>query len=958
MKRAFTLYVLLLLLLPFSISAQVVVMSQGEVAISEGSFADPAGLNNDYVDTTQIYIVQTLCSETYGDNDGDGNWEQSWIHINFIEFALGLGDTLFIYDGDDITAPLIGAFNGVSTPGDIYSSTGCLTFLFVTDGIVDLPGMNSGWRGNFAPYFEDPQIINLNSASTTIETCHAKFYDAGGPSASFTAPGASGQQIVFQGDDGQHVRADINTFTIPSTATVEIFDGNIISMPTEARRIGYFKSSFPPPSVIISSGQFLSFKITGTGTAAGWDIDISCVAEIYEQEEGASGCPDISIGRYQFGGDFQEADTIAFNCTDPLIILRAVANAPGHLTNDYTVQSIPYDPPFAFYGGGLTYVPANADDQWHTTTQLPANFGFSFYGSNYTQVVTGLNGAISFNNINTPTGSGYSYSQTIPNVNDANFTFISGNNHKNCVFGVFQDTYPGAGSPPANSGIWYGQMGESPCRTFVMSFYRLPQFSCTSDNLSTYQMVLYEGSNIIDVYVYQRSVCSSWNSGSGLIGILNSMGNMAVVPPGRNTGSWTVTPPNSEAWRFIPITPTDYDIKWYENTVSPATEIVNNNSDKKLLTVFPQTTTTYIGQITFTASSGVEYTVRDTVVVTVDRPQFHLTSSANAICPEEEVTLSVVADNADEQGRLVTFHWLNSGDNTTVPNNTFMPSQTTEYTVVVTYDNACTNSSSTTVEVTDMFKPEIIGDTLICSGDVSTLTATNIAPNGVIAWSTGESNATINVSPSESKDYMVSVTSPIGCVTKDTITVNINESPIAAFSPNPPHVYVEDGEGPITFINLSTEADSNLWNFGDNYCINSENTSNLEEPTHIYTRSGTYTVSLTVFTEALCQHSTSTTVIVEVPYFYYIPNAFSPNDDGINDYFFTSGEGLDPDNFEMLIFNRYGQLVFKSTTPFDYWDGRDRNGKMSDMGEYIYKITTHDMEGIAKTYSGTIMLVR
>ena len=116
--------------------------------------------------------------------------------------------------------------------------------------------------------------------------------------------------------------------------------------------------------------------------------------------------------------------------------------------------------------------------------------------------------------------------------------------------------------------------------------------------------------------------------------------------------------------------------------------------------------------------------------------------------------------------------------------------------------------------------------------------------------------------------------------------------------------------------------------------------------------------TLTAATEAGCMDSVTTTVIVEVPYFYYIPNAFTPNNDGVNDVFFTSGEGLDMENFEMLIFDRFGQLIFKTQTPFDYWDGKDRKGRNCPMGEYVYKITAHDMDGFPKVYTGTVMLIR
>lgn len=148
------------------------------------------------------------------------------------------------------------------------------------------------------------------------------------------------------------------------------------------------------------------------------------------------------------------------------------------------------------------------------------------------------------------------------------------------------------------------------------------------------------------------------------------------------------------------------------------------------------------------------------------------------------------------------------------------------------------------------------------------------------------------------------------------------------------------------------------WNFGDAYSLPSDNISDLETPTHIYTRSGKYKVALTVETDQGCTDSISQFVVVEVPYFFYAPNAFTPNNDGVNDLFYTAGEGIDPDFFEMIIYNKYGNIVFRSKTPFDYWDGLDRDGSKAPSGVYVYVITTQDMEGNPKRYEGTVNLIR
>ena len=102
--------------------------------------------------------------------------------------------------------------------------------------------------------------------------------------------------------------------------------------------------------------------------------------------------------------------------------------------------------------------------------------------------------------------------------------------------------------------------------------------------------------------------------------------------------------------------------------------------------------------------------------------------------------------------------------------------------------------------------------------------------------------------------------------------------------------------------------------------------------------------------------STSNIVIVEKPYAIYAPNAFSPDGDGLNDVFNVTGQGII--DFEMEIFNRWGQMVFKSYTLEDKWDGTFR-GKDLPTGTYVYKIKIISYGENQKTVqSGTISLVR
>ena len=102
--------------------------------------------------------------------------------------------------------------------------------------------------------------------------------------------------------------------------------------------------------------------------------------------------------------------------------------------------------------------------------------------------------------------------------------------------------------------------------------------------------------------------------------------------------------------------------------------------------------------------------------------------------------------------------------------------------------------------------------------------------------------------------------------------------------------------------------------------------------------------------------SISNTISVEKPYALYTPNAFSPDGDGINDYFNVVGQGLT--NYILEIYNRWGQMVFKSTNLDNQWDGKFQQIN-SPPGTYVYKIKTTDFGTELKLIkSGTVSLVR
>lgn len=185
----------------------------------------------------------------------------------------------------------------------------------------------------------------------------------------------------------------------------------------------------------------------------------------------------------------------------------------GKATTSYEVSSIAYAPTFPFTGG--TTINANADDTWSSVVNLP--FNFNFFNTNYTQILVGSNGLITFGTSTyLPNGfCNWNFNQTIPNA-----TFPV----KNAIYGVYQDT--NISSPPVTNPLiqnvnYYvldSGVNTAPNRVFVANFNELPAFSCDATNgLQTSQIVLHETTNIIEVIINKRTPCTGWIAGNGLV---------------------------------------------------------------------------------------------------------------------------------------------------------------------------------------------------------------------------------------------------------------------------------------------------------------------------------------------------------------------------------------------------------------------------------------------------------
>ncbi len=641
-------------------------------------------------------------------------------------------------------------------------------------------------------------------------------------------------------------------------------------------------------------------------------------------------------------------------CTPDSTTLTATIVATG-ATNSYMVSSIPCNPPFPYNTGNI--INNGIDDRWSTLINLP--FNFCFYGNVYNKIVAGSNGVITFDI--TKASPSLPLTSVCPWAFTANCP--SPSLILNAIYGVYHDIDPNVGG-----NMYSAVIGTYPFRTYVVSWNQVPMFSGSCNNLlATHQIVLYESTNIIEVYIQNKPLCSSWNGGAAIVGIQNSTGSTGIVAPGRNTTpTWSA---QNEAWRFTPNGATNYFLEWWQGS--------NQISSVNTIRVNPSQTTTYVAKGVYMNCDFSAIEVTDTVVVYV-HPKPDISAPLKSICKGDTTSITAVSNVPN-----TNFVW-NPGGN--VNPLIASPSTTTNYTIYGTTAFGCKDTTTTTITV----NPNPIVTTIsgsACGGDTAILKASG---GSKYLWDNGDTTATIKVSPINTTTYHVTVFNQFGCKDTSSAIAVINPKPIVQLSSNAtickgdfatliasgglkylwstndtistisvsPNIFttysvlVTDANGcfdtssvnvtvielPVPIISQDVDTickgtsttltasggSSYLWNNGDS------NPSILISP--FVTSSYSVTVTNTI-NNIVCSATTSTIMNVRNCNMIYIPNSFAPF--GYNPIFKPIGETKSTKNYSFQIFNRWGQMIFETTDIEKGWDGKF-HGEYVQAGAYIY----------------------
>ncbi|PKA82784.1 gliding motility-associated-like protein [Ulvibacter sp. MAR_2010_11] len=696
---------------------------------------------------------------------------------------------------------------------------------------------------------------------------------------------------------------------------------------------------------------------------AGPDVTIDC--------DGTNGCADITAS---FLSTYETSSSV------------------------YTVESIPYNPPFAFNGLANPLNP-NIDDAWSDVDTLP--FDFCYFGNLEQQFQVGSNGVIRFDVDPNDTSNGWSFTEDLPN--NSNPTLGEAN-----VFTPGHDIDPSVSNTEE---IGYEVLGTYPNRVLVVSYFEVPMFSGTCNSLLATQMVVfYEFSNVIEIYIQDKPSCPSWNDGNAALGIQNNDGNIAYVPPGRNTSDspWTTT---NEAWRFTPAGAETFSFEWVDagGTVIGTTATIN---------VCPDGSEVYTARVTYTNEcNGDTVVLQDDVTVTSVASYSVDLGADQQLCDQADYEITAAIGGADPAD--ATFLW-STGETT----QSITVSQSNTYSVEVEIDD-CIVNRDVTIEFGE--DPLIeLGDTITtCFEEVALLDASpsNFDPAlATYQWSLNGNVLPAETSPtllvSDFGDYSVVVTFGF-CNSVDTVSVVPNEiemslgedietcfdealildaSPsnydpalatyewsmngtILPSETSPTLEVLEEGVySVVVSIGICTAEDSVVVSpredlvvsLGEDFktCANEVRTiSAATEETDVTYQwlvngdtlpdetgssidisfasntTGSQTVTV-IISSGNCTGEDSVDISLYNIGQCLISEGLSPNGDGMNDCldleFISDRSG----SFSLEVFNRYGASVFNQSDYLNQWCGQDKDAADLPTGTYFYviKFSNPDVE--------------
>ena len=185
--------------------------------------------------------------------------------------------------------------------------------------------------------------------------------------------------------------------------------------------------------------------------------------------------------------------------------------------------------------------------------------------------------------------------------------------------------------------------------------------------------------------------------------------------------------------------------------------------------------------------------------------------------------------------------------------------------------------------------------------------------------------------------------------TRQAVSITMYNPPVVQFDYQPKPIVIQNA--PVQMINQSTSTDGIHfeWMFGKN-----QQSSNAENPYYIYSDTGLFTITLIATTDHNCQAMDSMNIYVKARLFLWLPEVFTPNNDGKNDVFYVRGPVK---TMKLEVYNQWGFKVFSSETQSDGWDGKYQGVEQPE-GNYAWTLEATTTDELPVKLQGLLMLIR
>ena len=325
----------------------------------------------------------------------------------------------------------------------------------------------------------------------------------------------------------------------------------------------------------------------------------------------------------------------------------------------------------------------------------------------------------------------------------------------------------------------------------------------------------------------------------------------------------------------------------------------------------------------------------------------NIADAPDTLCGGASVNLFAQAAGGSSSGNY-TYVWnqnLGFGQS-----QQFVPAQSGAY--VVTAEDGCSDAARDTLVlvVQNAFSADFITGEPVCFED-TTFAEILITPPGnyTIEWSNGFVGDYLESYPTS---FDVTVTDQETNCT-EYLFVDLPGYPLiqANFSISPADECISSLDPEVQLLDFSTGGATGVWDFGDGttepYILG-------QQPTHRYPDTGTYEVTLRIRNVGYCWSEHTETLCIRAEHRLYAPNVFTPNGDGLNDFFLFKGTNVE--EVEWTIFNRYGEVVFEGESLLDRWDGHFR-GQPVPSGTFTYFARYQTRDTGARTMRGTVLVM-